>query len=65
MSKEIEDKTKNGVACMALGKNLNYQIPKNNFGNTNGNGSKNPNQFFPKIKSQQTKRRTPNTNRYR
>ena len=32
MCKEIEDKTKNCVACMASGKNLNYQLPKNNFG---------------------------------
>ena len=32
MSKEIEDKTKNCVACMASGGNLNYQILKNNFG---------------------------------
>ena len=31
MCKEIEDKTKNCVACMASGKNLNYQLPKNNF----------------------------------
>ena len=32
MCKEIEDKIKNCVACMASGKNLNYQLPKNNFG---------------------------------
>ena len=32
MCKEIEDRTKNCVACMASGKNLNYQIPKNNLG---------------------------------
>ena len=32
MLKEIEDKTKNCVACMSLGKNLKYQLPKNEFG---------------------------------
>ena len=32
MQKEIEDKTKNCVACMSSGKNLKYQIPKNKFG---------------------------------
>ena len=32
MCKEIEDETKICVACMASGKNLNYQIQKNNFG---------------------------------
>ena len=30
MLKEIEDKTKNCVACMSLGKNLKYQLPKMN-----------------------------------
>ena len=35
MCKEIEDKTKNCVACMASGKNLNYQLPKTNFGKLN------------------------------
>ena len=32
MCREIEVRTKKCVACMASGKNLNYQIPKNNFG---------------------------------
>ena len=32
MQKEIEEKTKNCVACMASGKNLKYQIPKREFG---------------------------------
>ena len=32
MQKEIEDKTKNWVACMSSGKNLKYQLPKNEFG---------------------------------
>ena len=32
MSKEIEEKTKNGVAYMASGKNLIYQLPENAFG---------------------------------
>ena len=32
MQKEIEDKTKNCVACMSSGKNLKYQIPKHEFG---------------------------------
>ena len=32
MCKEIEDRTKNCVACMASGMNSNYQIPKTNFG---------------------------------
>ena len=32
MQKEIEDKTKNCVACMSSGKNLKYQLPKQNFG---------------------------------
>ena len=32
MLKEIEDKTKNCVACMSSGKNLKYQIPKNEIG---------------------------------
>ena len=32
MQKEIEDKTKNYVACMSSGKTLNYQLPKNEFG---------------------------------
>ena len=32
MCKEIEDRTKNCVACKTSGKNFNYQIPKNNFG---------------------------------
>ena len=32
MLKEIEDKTKNCVACMSSGKNLKYQLPKNEFG---------------------------------
>ena len=31
MQKEIEDKTKNCVACMSLGKTLKYQLPKNEF----------------------------------
>ena len=30
--REIEGKTKNCVACIASGKNLNYQMTKNNFG---------------------------------
>ena len=32
MLKEIEEKTKNCVACMSSGKNLKYQLPKNEFG---------------------------------
>ena len=32
MLKEIEVKTKNCVACMSSGKNLKYQLPKNEFG---------------------------------
>ena len=32
MQKEIEEKTKHCVACMASGKNLKYQIPKREFG---------------------------------
>ena len=32
MQKEIEEKAKNCVACMASGKNLKYQIPKREFG---------------------------------
>ena len=32
MQKEIEDKTKNCVACMSSGKNLKYQLPKHEFG---------------------------------
>ena len=32
MQKEIEDKTKNCVACMSSGKNLKYLLPKNEFG---------------------------------
>ena len=32
MQKEIEDKAKNCVACMSSGKNLQYQLPKNEFG---------------------------------
>ena len=32
MQKEIEDKTKNCVACMSSGKNLTYQLPKHEFG---------------------------------
>ena len=32
MQKEIEEKTKNCVACMSSGKNLKYQLPKNEFG---------------------------------
>ena len=32
IDKEIEDRTKNCVACMSSGKNLNYQIPKNETG---------------------------------
>ena len=32
MFKAIEDKIKNCVACMASGKNLNYNIPRDNFG---------------------------------
>ena len=32
MQKEIEDKTNNWVACMSSGKNLKYQLPKNEFG---------------------------------
>ena len=32
MQKQIEDKTKNCVACMSSGKNLKYQLPKNEFG---------------------------------
>ena len=31
-SKKTEDRTKNSVACMASGKNLHYQIPKNETG---------------------------------
>ena len=32
INKEIEDRTKNCVACMSSGKNLNYQIPKKETG---------------------------------
>ena len=32
MLKEIEDKTKNCVACVSSGKNLKYQSPKYEFG---------------------------------
>ena len=32
MQKEIEDKTKNCMACMSSGKNLKYQLPKHKFG---------------------------------
>ena len=32
MQKEIEEKAKNCVACMASGKNLKYQIPKRESG---------------------------------
>ena len=32
MEKEIEDNTKNCVACMSWGKNLKYQLPKLEFG---------------------------------
>ena len=32
MLKEIEDKTKNCVACMSSGKNLIFELPKNEFG---------------------------------
>ena len=32
MQKEIEDKTKNCVACMSSGKNLKNQLPKHEFG---------------------------------
>ena len=33
MQMEIEDKTKNCVACMSSGKNSKYQLPKHEFGN--------------------------------
>ena len=31
-AKEIEDKSKNFVACMSSGKNIKYQLSKNEFG---------------------------------
>ena len=68
MQKEIEEKTKNCVACMASGKNLKYQIPKREFGkteNTNGTGTRNSNRLFRKTKQQKIKRRTSNFNRGR
>ena len=32
MQKQIEAETKNCVACMSSGKNLNYQLQKHEFG---------------------------------
>ena len=46
MQKEIEEKAKNCVACMASGKNLRYQIPEREFGKikiTNRTGTRNSN----------------------
>ena len=68
MCKEIEDKTKNCVACMASGKNLNYQLPKKKLRKTknlDGTRTRSPKRFYRKTESQKIKRRTPNTNRYR
>ena len=68
MCKEIEDKTKNCVACMASGRNLNYQLPKNNFGKLKTltePGQEVQIDFTGKLNHKKTKRRTPNTNRHR
>ena len=68
MQKEIEEKTKNSVACMASGKNLKYQIPKREFGKLKTltePGRRNSNRLFQKIKQQKIKRRTSNLNRGR
>ena len=32
MRKDIEQRVKDCTACLATGKNLNYQIPKNKYG---------------------------------
>ena len=65
MQKEIEDKTKNCVACMSSGRNLKYQLPKHEFGKLKtltDPGQKNSNGFFRKTNQQKTERRPSDTN---
>ena len=68
MQIEIEDKTKNCVACMSSGKNLKYQIPKHEFGKLKTltkPGQEVQINFFWKIKQQKTEQRPPNPYRNR
>ena len=66
MFKEIEDKTKNCVACMVSGKNRNYQIQKK-FGKLKTltePGQEIQIDFSADLNHKRTKRRTSNFNRH-
>ena len=65
MLKEIEDKTKNCVACMSSGKNLKYLLPKNEFEKLKTltePGQEIQIDFSGKLNNKKIKRRTPNNN---
>ena len=52
ITKDIEEKVKNCVACLSSGKNLKYQLPKKRkrkIKNTYRTGTRNSNRFYRKI----------------
>ena len=68
MQKQIEDETKNCVACMSSGKNLNYQLPKHEFGKLKTLtelGQEIQIIFSGKLNSKKTERRPSNSNHNR
>ena len=68
MSKGVEENTKSCVACMASGKTLNYQLPKNEFGKLktlSERGQEIQIDFSEKLNHKKTERRTPKIIRHR
>ena len=52
INRDIENKVKDCIACLASGKNLKYQLPNNHYGKlkkTNRTGSRNTNDFTEKL----------------
>ena len=65
INRDIENKVKVCIACLASVKILKYQLPNNQLrkiGKTNRTGSRNTNQFYLKITYQTNKRGRPNFN---